>query len=131
MKKNISYLIILAISAMMIASCGIEPGEGGLASIRGKVYGYDINSAGRVLDSGYVGDARVYIAYGSNTWSDDDVRTSFSGDYAFRGLQKGKYTLWVFSQCDSCAFNQTYVKKEVEITESNQELVVPDFVIFD
>ena len=131
MKKLFPYLITLAVSSVILASCGVEPGEGGLASIRGKVYGYDINSSDKVLDSGYVGDARVFISYGDHSWSDDDVRTSFTGDYAFRGLHKGKYTLWVFSQCNTCAFNQTYVKQEVEITESDQEVVLPDFVIKD
>ncbi len=122
------YGIILV---FLLNSCSVEPGEGGLAMIRGKVYGYDINSAGRILDSGYVGDTRVYIAYGNHTWADDDVRTSYNGEYAFRGLQKGKYTLWVFSQCDTCPFDLNYVKKEVEITSNKQELVVPDFIIFD
>ena len=123
------FFCIMIIS--LLNACGVEPGEGGLATIRGKVYGYDINSAGRILDSGYVGDRRVYIAYGNHTWADDDVRTSYTGEYAFRGLQKGTYTLWVFSQCDTCPFDLNYVKKEVQITSYKQELVVPDFIIYD
>jgi hypothetical protein len=131
MKRVVFICTCVALAALFFSSCGVEPGEGGLASIRGKVFGYDINSSGKILDSSYVGDARVFISYGNHSWSDDDVRTAYNGEYAFRGLQKGKYTLWVFSQCDSCPFNQTYVKKEAEITESEQEVILSDFVIYD
>ena len=35
-----------------LQACKKEAGEGGLASIKGKVYGYDINSYGVLVDSG-------------------------------------------------------------------------------
>jgi hypothetical protein len=59
------------------------------------------------------------------------VRTSASGEYAFRGLHKGKYTLSVISKCETCNFNQEYVVKEAQVTSEDQDLVMPDFVIKD
>ncbi len=114
-----------------LASCAKDAGEGGTSSIQGKIFGYDINAAGVVTDSAYVQDARVYISYGDGTTVDNDVRTSYTGDYIFRGLRKGIYTIFVYSQCNDCPFNQEVVKQTFEITENKQEVIVPDLKIFD
>lgn len=123
-------ILVLLISIGMI-SCSKEPGEGGTSSIKGKIFGYDINTSGVITDSAYVQDARVYITYGDGTTVDDDVRTSYSGDYIFRGLRKGNYTIFVYSQCNSCPFNQEVIKQIIEITENKQEVMAPDLKIFD
>ena len=128
---KIKYPLVVAALLFLFASCEKEAGEGGLATIKGKVYGYDYNASGVLHDSGYVGDIRVFISYGDHTWVDDDVRTSYTGEYAFRGLQKGKYKLSVISKCDSCNFNQEYKIQHAEITETDQELSLPDFIIRD
>jgi hypothetical protein len=123
------FSAILVVSCL--ASCSKEAGEGGTSSIQGKIFGYDINNSGIVTDSAYVQDARVFITYGDGTTVDDDVRTSHTGDYIFRGLRKGKYTIFVYSQCNSCPFNQEVVTQTVEITDNKQEVIVPDIKIFD
>lgn len=124
-------LIFLLMLSLFTLACSKEPGEGGSSTIKGRVFGYDINQSGNVTDSAYVQDARVYISYGSSTTVDDDIRTSYTGEYIFRGLRKGKYTLFVYSQCNSCPFNQEVVKQTIEITNNRQEVTAPDFVIFD
>ena len=123
--------ILLFLTALLFTACSKEPGEGGSASISGKVFGYDINTAGIVTDSAYAGDYRVLISYGNNKASDNDIRTSYTGDYSFTGLRKGNYRVYVYSQCDTCTFNQSYSVQEVEITSNKQELTLPDFVIYD
>jgi hypothetical protein len=128
MLKRIIPAIVIAIG---LISCSKEAGEGGTSSIQGKIFGYDVNTSGIVTDSAYVQDARVYITYGDGTTVDDDIRTSYTGDYIFRGLRKGKYTIFVYSQCNSCPFNQEVVKQTVEITENKQEVIAPDIKIFD
>lgn len=134
-KTNKKYsLFILGLTAVVMSlssSCKKDAGEGGLASISGKVYGYDINSAGIVTDSGYVGDVQVYISYGDHTYVDDNVRTSYTGEYSFQGLQKGKYTIFTYSECDTCNFNQTSIVQKFEITSSKQDGELPDFVIYN
>lgn len=128
MLKRIIPVMAIAIG---LISCSKEAGEGGTSSIQGKIFGYDVNTSGIVTDSAYVQDARVYISYGDGTTVDDDVRTSYTGDYIFRGLRKGKYTIFVYSQCNSCPFNQEVVTQTVEITDNKQEVTAPDIKIFD
>lgn len=129
----ISRIIVFLFCAfsLLLSSCAKEAGEGGSSSIKGRVLGYDINTSGVITDSAVVQDARVYISYGDNTTVDEDTRSSYTGEYVFRGLQKGKYTIFTYSQCNDCPFNQEVKKQVVEITEANQEVLVPDIVIFD
>jgi hypothetical protein len=117
--------------SLLLSSCAKEAGEGGSSTIKGRIYGYDINTSGVVTDSAVVQDVRVYISYGDNSTVDDDTRSSYTGEYVFRGLHKGKYTVFVYSQCNDCPFNQEVKKQVVEITEKNEEVIVSDFVIFD
>ncbi len=130
MNCKLVYILIFGVS-ILLGSCAKEAGEGGNSTIKGRVFGYDINTAGIVTDSAVVQDARVYISYGENTSIDNDTRSSYTGEYVFRGLHKGRYTIFVYSQCDTCPFNQEVKKQVVEITEKNQELLAPDIVIFD
>ena len=128
MKK---YSILLLFIALVFSSCEKEVGSGGTSKITGKVFGYDINSSGVVLDSAYIGDVRVYLSYGDHSWPDEDERTSYTGDYAFQGLQKGKYRVFVFTKCVTCPFDQASIVKEVEITKNGETIVLPDFKIKD
>ena len=121
---------ILGICALL-TSCAKEAGEGGNSTIHGYVYGYDINSSGIVTDSGDAAGQKVYISYGDNTTIDDDVETSYTGEYEFRGLRKGTYTIFAYSQCDTCIFNQKVQTIKVEITDNKQEVIAPDLVIYD
>jgi hypothetical protein len=127
--KNIIYCLIGL--AFVFSSCEKEVGEGGTATIKGKVFGYDINNSGIVLDSAFVGDYRVYLSYGDNEWADKDERTSYTGDYAFRGLQKGRYKVFVFSKCVTCAFEQTVLVQYAEVTKNGETIVMPLFKIKD
>ena len=130
MLSRIIVFLFCAFS-LLLGACAKEAGEGGSSSIKGRIYGYDINTSGAITDSAVVQDARVYISYGDNTTVDEDTRSSYTGEYVFRGLQKGKYTIFTYSQCNDCPFNQEVKKQVVEITEANQEVLVPDIVIFD
>lgn len=123
--------LILAVFTLLFSACSKEPGQGGNAIIKGKVYGYDINTSEVVTDSAFVGGHRVYISYGGNTTADDDVRTSYTGEYEFRGLRKGKYTIFTYSQCNDCPFNQEVKIVQAEVSENKQEVEAPLLVIFD
>ena len=130
--KKILLMLTLALTVAIIASsCKKEVGEGGTATITGKVFGYDINANDIITDSAYVGGVRVYLSYGDNLWPDEDAWTSYSGDYAFQGLQKGEYRVFVYSQCNSCPFNQEVKVQYIEITSNGQTVVLPDFKIID
>lgn len=120
--------LVLGTSLLLILSaCRKNPGEGGTGIIRGKVYGVNLKSGVRA-DSGYVGDVRVFIHYGDNPWADDETRTSYSGDYQFKWLNKGQYRVSIISECDSCPMQQKGVYQSAEIKKNNQIVSLPDLV---
>jgi len=131
LKIRIEYLLLIVCGVLSFVSCNKEPGEGGAGKISGKLYGYDINTNGVVTDSGYAGGYRVYISYGLEGNADNDVRTSYNGQYEFKGLKQGTYTIFSYSQCDTCLFNQATVKQTVTLNSNKDEVIVPDLVIFD
>ncbi|MFN8396620.1 MAG: SdrD B-like domain-containing protein, partial [Bacteroidia bacterium] len=91
------WLVMASLLLMVVVAvaCEKEPGKGGLATISGKVWGRDINANGFLHDSGYAGAVKVYISYGDHEWVDASETTSPTGDYAFQGLQKGDYRIFV------------------------------------
>lgn len=111
------------------SACKKAPGEGGLASIKGKVFARDYTSGGTFIGQGYIGDERVFLCYGEDTYASDDTRTSYTGEYVFEHLQPGKYSVYVFTRCDTCSFGQNYVLKKVEITKKKEVVTLEDFEI--
>lgn len=128
--RTISQYIFFAFTVMLaLSGCKKDPGPGGLASISGRLYAYDYNSFGALVDSGYVAGERVFISYGDNEAVGNDTRTYIDGSFTFEWLQKGKYTIWAISDCDTCPLKQTTVKQTVEITKRREKLTIPDLII--
>ncbi len=126
----ISYItaIALLISLSGISSCQKLPGDGGLATIHGKVFGYNINNFGLVTDSGYIAETKVYLAYGDHTWVDQDVNTSYTGEYAFPYLHTGDYTVWVINKCDTCPSQQSADIIHITIDKPRETIEVRDLI---
>jgi len=126
------YFLFLVFVTIMLSSCEKNPGEGGNATISGSVWVKDYNSTFSSLVSEYAGIKEdVYIVYGDNTGYDDKVETDYLGYYRFNYLRKGKYTIYVFSEDSTMTSpsGKTAVIQEVEITENDQLLVVPQIII--
>ena len=129
--RNIFRITLFSSLALLLfSSCEKEPGDGGLATIKGKVLSYRFDNDGVLVDSGYVGGVRVYISYGDNTWVDDDVRTSYTGEYAFEWLQKGDYTIWVISDCPTCPENQQEDILKVSVDERKETVETRDLKFY-
>lgn len=111
------------------ASCKKEAGEGGLATITGKVYATDISSSGVLKAEGYLGEARVYISVAGETAFFEDTRTSYDGSYRFDFLRKGSYDIWTYSDCDTCQWAQKYQIQSVTIDDKRETVTVPDLHI--
>ena len=126
-----TILFALALCAMVI-SCKKTPGEGGFASIEGKVYVKDYDPTFTIIQSQYyLPGETVYIIYGTNTEIGNTVKTSYDGSFKFNYLQKGKYKVYVLGK-DSVAPNKGNPKEtliEVNITERRQNLNLGDFII--
>lgn len=127
MKQLLTPAILLVI--LTLGACKKDAGTGGLATIKGKVYAYDYNAYGDLIDSGYIYDQEVFISYGNTGTQDDKTSTSYDGSFAFNWLQKGEYSIWVIGKCDSCTLGQTYTRQVVNINSRKETVEVPDLII--
>lgn len=128
MKKQ--FLIICTLVLVLLTSCSKDEGYGGLATIKGKVYGKNFNSNGALVAEGYVSDFKVYISKHDDPNYFDKVDSSYDGSFQFKFLHTGTYDVWVYGDCDSCSgWDQVYTLETVEITSKKQTVEVDDLVI--
>lgn len=127
-KITIAFILISA----CFLSCKKQPGEGGFASIEGKVYVKNYDASYTILTAEhYLPGETVYIIYGDGTEIGNTVKTSYDGSFKFNYLRKGKYKVYVLGE-DSTQPYKSIPKEElveVTITEKKQKKVLEDFVI--
>ena len=128
--SKLIFLIIATGFILVINSCQKQPGDGGLATIHGKVYSYQFDKYYQVIDSGYHANTTVYLSYGNHTWEDQTTKSSYTGEYAFPYLHTGDYTIWVLNKCDSCNLNQSYDIVHVTIDKPRETVEVRDLINF-
>ena len=146
MKKHLVFSMLALSSVFFILSCAKGPGEGGKASITGKVYAHDYSN---VRDSDfstppfplcncylyeesyYSPGENVSIIYGDEPGVGKQVKTSYDGTYVFDFLRPGKYKIIAYSRDTTSASNSQTIEvvKEVEITGKKSNTVVDDLVI--
>lgn len=76
-------------------------------------------------------DARVFIVYGDNEFHDDDTRTGPDGLFKFSWLRKGRYTVYTYSECNTCPGGTFAVYRTVEITDKKGNVDAGTLVIED
>lgn len=126
------------LSVLLLVACDKESGEGGTSVVSGKVLmidplgHYDPLEQKYDTTEYYTEKEDVYIIYGAdaNAVYDDSFETSWDGTYRFEFLRKGEYTLFVYSDCDSCVSGKMPVFQYVNIEENNKAYTLPDFVIY-
>lgn len=132
MKK---LLVITITISLLSIGCKKPAGEGGQASIKGKIYVENYNANFTVLNDEYFAqDERVYIIYGDETAVGDDVRTSYDGSFEFPNLRKGSYKVYALSKdsASGAALSKTIeILQEVEITEKKEEITLPTITILN
>jgi hypothetical protein len=132
MQMKLKKLFTLLFIALAIASCNKTAGEGGTSSVQGKIWVIDLNAAGEIVGEYYAMDEDVFIIYGdSDATYNDKFATSYDGSYVFNNLVEGKYTLFVYSKCETCPSGQEVLTKTVEITEKKQLITVDDLIIYE
>ena len=119
---------ILCITALS-SSCKKGPGDGGTSTIKGKVYAMDYNGSGQLQGQFYAPEERVYLIFGDNDFYGMDTRTSYDGSYEFPYLLKGNYTVFAYSNCDTCASKTMAVKITTDVTENHSTVELSDLVI--
>ncbi|HRI01578.1 MAG TPA: hypothetical protein PK006_11040 [Saprospiraceae bacterium] len=125
-----SKLFYLFLLFLWISSCSKEAGDGGFAKIQGKVFAYNLNKTKVIADSGYIGDQRVFISYGDHTVIDDETRTSYTGEFQFKNLNQGDYTIFTFSYCDACPLNEKAIMVKTTIKSKKELVQLSDLKIF-
>ncbi|MFM1771173.1 MAG: hypothetical protein RLZZ71_315 [Bacteroidota bacterium] len=136
MKKALFFLAVCA----GLISCEKDPGTGGAGTISGNVsmeVRVVLTNPATALYTVPAADLDVYIVYGEHVSPDDKVVTDYNGDFEFRNLREGKYTVYVYSR-DTTGQNPPVVDptkmvilQEVELTDNEDHAVVSDLKIYD
>jgi hypothetical protein len=136
MKKTFFFLIL----ALVFASCEKDPGEGGAGTITGSIskeVRVVLTNPSTTLYTIPAADVDVFIVYGENISPDDKIETDYNGDFQFRNLRKGKYTIYVYSN-DTLGQNpptidptKMVVLKEVELKNNEDHAVVSELTIYE
>ena len=122
--------ILFSAVCLFFFACNNEPGEGGRASIQGKVYVQDFNGNCTVLlDSFYGIDEEVYIIAGDDPSYFERVRTGPDGTYWFPYLRKGKYEVYALSEPCDVSGELEAVSIKVEIKDRKEEVVLDDIIV--
>lgn len=129
---NKILIFIIVISGFL--GCKKQPGEGGFATIKGRLYVKNYDPTFTVLLSQYyLPSENVYIIYGDKNEVGADARTTNDGTFTFNFLRKGKYKIYAIGK-DSTRPSLTVPKEtmvEVEIKERKQVITLDDLVIID
>lgn len=136
MKKILLFLSL----CIAFTACKKDPGTGGAGTITGNIskeVRVVLTNPATALYTVPAADLDVYIVYGEHVSPDDKVVTDYNGDFEFRNLRKGKYTVYAYSR-DTTGQNppvidptKMVVLKEVELTENDDHAVVSDLTIYD
>lgn len=126
----IRFILLISAVCLLFFACEDQPGEGGRASIQGKVFVKDFNGNCTVLlDSFYGIDEEVYIIAGDDPSYFERVRTGPDGTFWFPYLRRGKYEVYALSEPCNVAGELEAVSVRVEIKERKEEIVMDDIVV--
>ena len=131
-KRTLLLTLAFASTSFLFQSCSKVEGRGGSSSIVGKIHINVYDVAGNLINDYDAPDEDVYLIYGEEgTFYDDDVKTSYDGSFEFNYLQKGKYRLFVYQDCNTCASGKEAVFVDVEITDKKTTTDVGTINIVD
>jgi hypothetical protein len=140
MKAKRSLLVVALVilsQIIIISSCKKEAGEGGSATIHGKVFAKYFNQTfTNLISTGYAPEVDVYIVYGDDQSFGNRTRSNYDGTYEFKYLRPGHYKVYVYSK-DSTQSIYTIpsgkyaVSAEVEVGKKDKDVEIPDLIIFD
>ena len=125
MTRLVAIASVLGLATLLCA-CGATEGEGGRTTVVGQVYYKLQDKNGNALGREEARAEDVYIIYGDNERYDDDVNTHSNGQYQFRYLFKGNYTIFGYSDCPNCDSGVEPTAIEVELSGKKEDFVAPD-----
>jgi hypothetical protein len=136
MKKFLFFLVV----TIFLAGCEKDPGTGGAGSISGaisKEFRVVLTNPATAIYTVPAADVEVYIVYGDHVSPDDKIMSDYNGNFEFRNLRKGKYTVYTYSR-DTLSSNppsvdpmKMVVLQEVELLDNEDHAVVSELTIYD
>jgi len=137
MKKTICGLSIFIL--LFSASCKKQAGEGGQATIRGKVIERKMSDGFTFFGQYVAADKTVYIVYGDDATYGNDTKTGPDGVFEFQYLRKGNYKVYTYSNDSAGSVGppvnlsapKIAISKSVEITSRKQLVETGNIVIYN
>ncbi|MFK8037559.1 MAG: hypothetical protein AB8B74_04665 [Crocinitomicaceae bacterium] len=127
--KNIFLVGVLLFNLL---GCQKIEGEGGKSTIIGTVKTININSNGEEIATYPAADEDVYIIYGSgDNYFDDKIETSYDGSFKFSYLTPGDYSIFIYSECNTCPSNNEAVIKKITISAKDEVVDAGELVRYD
>lgn len=139
--KKITLLSAVAL-ILVISSCTKPAGEGGRATIKGRIWVENYNTLGAYpggaysLNGEYAGaDEDVYIIYGDDVSYGNKTKSGPDGIFEFKYLRKGDYKIYVKSK-DTTRASYYYgsgiktVDVSVTIGNKKETIETEDLVIY-
>lgn len=125
---------LILLTVLLSFSCKKTAGEGGKATITGKIWVENWDSNFLVKKYEYAGtDEDVYIIYGDHLSYDDKTKSNYNGEFEFKYLREGKYKVYIFSdkkQTTTSQDPQNAVVKEIEITTKKAKVDLGTITIY-
>jgi hypothetical protein len=123
--NNFRILFCFLLFTLAFISCEKPPGEGGSASVMGRIWIKDYPTLQEY--AGY--DEYVYIVYGDEVSYGDRVRTTYDGRFKFSYLRKGKYKIYAYSMALT-SLQDSAVIRSFEITDRKEKADLGDILLF-
>ena len=93
--------------------------------------GNDYTTEGATFTEGPIVDNRVYLIYGNDAFYSEDTRTDAEGNYQFRNLNRGNYTVFAYSVDTLHPDEEPYaVRHSVIINERKEIVQAPGIFIY-
>ena len=132
---------VLAIGVVMVcvASCKKEAGEGGNSTIFGKIdkdIRVVLTNPATTQSTVIAADQDVYIIYGDHTSPDDRIQTNYNGEFEFRNLRPGNYTIYTFCKDTNAVVvpwdeDHMPISLSLEVSEKKQDVDAGTLTIYD
>ena len=134
MKNSILFFAL----ALLVLACKKLPGDGGNSSIVGRIKVETrlvISNPNTAQDTLDAADEDVFILYGDHISPDDKVVTNYEGEFEFRNLRPGEYTIYVYSKDTSgtgqILSNKMPIINKVTITGKKETKSLDNIFIYD
>lgn len=99
MINKILYGVAILLVLSGVLSCRKTPGQGGNATIKGRIWVKKYDPYFSILELQYPGDnMAVSLTFGNNTSPDMSAVTNANGEFEFLYLRKGNYKVTIYSK---------------------------------